>query len=347
MIRSLRWLPFAFAGLSAAIAVSCSSSSNDDTSTGGSAGAGGSAGHDSGAADAPISPHCNGPLPVMTVSRNQQLVAPDWSCLGQSADAGSDAGDPGSDAGDADAGTQNLFELTDFVSGNAIAGVQVDLFFGNTIVGQQPDFSGTTAGAMGGTDGEGPGQFWFPHPTTAQIAYREHETTGKTKALIEFDDAVGAPPKKLGGNGISQSGFNTLALAAVPIPGWTPPTDHGIVAVAARDCAGNDVEGAVAELVDDATGQVIAAGDGNSDLKYVYFNGGGVPDTTCSYTNSQEALIVMINAPANGDGPASGQSITVQWKGRVTESDADPKVFAKRKAEIFQNAVNVFHLAPR
>lgn len=369
MHRFVRWFPVVIAASAAAIAFSCSSSdSSEPAGAGGSAGAAGAggsagtAGSDAGCGTPPtaVVEHCSGPLPVMAVykddgSGTKKPVKPDWSCMGASADAGAeagaDAGDP--DAGDPDAGAaggEALFELRGFSSDDPMGGVQVEVFSNNAILGGGgASFTATTAGPLGDTDaGTTVGQFRFPVPgERTPMAYRALAKQDVTKTLVEFDVESPLPGDKFTGNGISPSVFDTLAISAVKIPLWTPPADLGIVAVAVRDCADDDVEGALVDLVDDATQQPLSACNGARDLRYVYFDTSSLPNANCTYTNHEEPLVVMINAPANGDGPAVGHGYTIRFRGRIDDTDTEPRVFATRPAEVYSGAINVYHLRPR
>ena len=372
MKSALRWLP---TGAAAAAVVAVFACSSPDATPAAPDGGGGDAGHltDGGTGDATplnacdgsayVPTHekadltkCSGPLPVLKVMKGGQLVDPDWSCLGQDSGAGgADAGDSGTDAASGDAGdvdggpppNSNLFDLQAFGSSNSpMANIDVEIFNDNIVFDRAPSFTGTTAGPDGGVNGARMGQFWFPHPVGPRMAYRVKAVPEVTQQMIDFDLAVPAAPGKVSGNGIAPSKFKTLAIAAVPISGWTPPEDLGIVVSPPRDCAGNDLEGAVGQLVDEETCTVVPGGTGKRDVHYVYFGRNELPESACTFSNADSALLVIINAPNNTEGVGKGHKYSLRFLGRMTESATEPVVFARRPLEVFPNSINIVHPLP-
>lgn len=367
MRNSMRWLPVVLAIVGAAAASSCSSSdsaapggeagSGGGAGTGGSGGSGGAddAGDDAAKTDGGDAgcvqpaqksiPHCSGELPVMKVRKSDgaggdTYVNADWSCLGKGP---SDGGVPDLDGG----GGQSTFRLRGFSSGDPMVSVDVDMFWGNAIVDKTVDFSGTTAGPGGDDAGTAAGDLLFPTPGVSKFAYRVKEKANVTRSLVEFDVSTPAVGAGVEGNGIAPSLFNTLAIAAVPIPGWTPPTDLGILALAARDCNGDDVEGAQGEIWDDDANAAVVPCSGKRDPHYVYFDESSLPNTYCTYTNATESLFIVINAPVNSEGANKGHHYSFHWKGLLADGDTQPTVFATKSLEIFPNAINVHQVRPQ
>lgn len=377
-------------GVLSLAAFSCSSGGNKDK--GGTAGAGGTGGSSSCGTQTtsgftgdckPGAPQqcCATDLPVMQVRTNNQLVAPDWSCIGigspkgaggsggSAGSSGSDAGVAGSDAGvggmGSDAGAagsggsagaggsdggpppnMNVFEVENFGADGLVADVDVDLFEGDSVVDKTPFFTGTTKGV----DTPGPaelnyGQLYFPHPSSPILSYHVKAKPGIAKDFVGFGYEVPAPPGKVQGATVSPQLYNQLATFAVTLPGWTPPDDLGIVTAPIRDCNGDDVGGALFKLIDGKTGQEVQPGTCARDPRFIYFDG-STPNTKCQYSDYRQALMLVINAPTNVSGADKGHVYKVQFFGRLRSSDTKPVMFAEKSVEIFPNSVNVYEIKP-
>ncbi len=371
--------------LAAALALgafSCSSGgSKKSNGSGGSGGAGGlsscgptASGFNGSCAPGAPPECCAATIPVMQVRINNALVAPDWSCIGigtpKDAGAGGSGGSAGTDAGaggasGADAGTDagggsagasadggpppnsNVFEVENFGADGLVADVDVDLFSGDGIVGKTPFFSGTTKGpSTPNAPAElNNGQLYFPHPSNPILAYHVKAKVGVAQNFYGFFEVVPPPPGKVSGATVSPSLYQQLATFAVPIPGWTPPTDLGIVTAPIRDCSDDDVGGALFKLIDGATGKEVQSGTCARDPRFIYFDG-STPNTKCQYSDYRQALSLVVNAPTNTDGANKGHVYKIQFFGRLRASDAQPVMFAEKSVEIFPNAVNVYEIKP-
>ncbi|MCC6216777.1 MAG: hypothetical protein IT376_18100 [Polyangiaceae bacterium] len=290
---------------------------------------------------------CGATLPPMVVRKDDQLVAPDWSCIqGGGAGAGGAAGAPG-DAGAGDAGpAQRVFEVEDFGGSSLVADVDVEVFEGVGILGKTPYVTGTTKGpSTPGPTELNNGQLYIPEPTTPYVSYRVAEKPGIAKQFVGIGLQVEPAPAKLSGATVSPSLYNQLATFAVPLPGWTPPTDLGIVTGGLRDCAGDDVGNVIFELIDESTGQPIPSGTGPRDPRLLYFDG-SYPNPKCGYSDYRQSLFLVINAPTNDSGAGAGKKYKVRFLGRFTESDAAPRAFAEQSLEISQNSVTVYYVRP-
>lgn len=377
MSRIAGTLGMAFAGLLALGVFSCSSSNKKASGTGGSGGT------DSGPTCGPTTSGftgtcqagapqqcCAASLPVMQVRINNQLVPPDWSCIGigtpKDAGAGGSGGSAGTDAGaggtsGTDAGTggsagasaeggpppnENIFEVQDFGGSDLVADVDVDLFAGDSIVDQKPFFTGTTKGPSTPGPAElNNGQFYFPHPSSPILSYHVKAKPGVAMDFVGFGYAVPPPPGKVQGATVSPPLYNQLASFAVPIPGWTPPPDLGIVTAPIRDCSENDVGGALFKLIDGATGKEVQAGTCGTDPRFIYFDG-QYPNPKCQYSDFRQALMLVVNAPTNTTGANKGHVYKIQFFGRLRASDTKPVMFAEKSVEIFANSVNVYEIKP-
>jgi hypothetical protein len=341
-------------------AFSCSSDEEKSGSSGGAAGKSG-AGGGSGSPGAchPSAPPqcCSTTLPVMVVrGANNDLVAPDWSCIkgggmggsgggGGSGPTDGGAGEAGGDAGPA--ANQNKFEVEDFISSAGVVDIEVELYEGQSMVDKTPFHTDFTKGLVNHVDDAtlNNGQFWFPHPASPLISYRVKEKPGIAKEFVGFGEEVPAPPGKVGGSTLSPPSYEQLSTFAVPIPGWEPPPDLAIVVGPIRDCAGDDVGGARIKYFDEETGQEMPAGTGERDIRYIYFDS-QYPEPKCSYTDYRQSLWVIANAPANAAGPNKGHKYRVEYWGRLDESQATAVKFAEKSLEIFQNTVNVHQVRP-
>ena len=410
MSRKLGIIGIALASVLALGAFSCSSSNKNknNTSAGGAGGAGGASscgptttGFTGDCKAGAPQQCCAASLPVMTVRKNNQQVAPDWSCIGigsaggggaggsagsggaggsagsggaggsagSAGSTGADAGVGGSDAGTAgsggsDAGTagsggsagassdggpppnQNIFEVENFGSSGLVADVDVDLFEGDSIVDKTPFFSATTKGPSSGGPAElNNGQFYFPHPSSPIISYHVKAKPGTAKDFVGFGYEVPAPPGKVQGATVSPSLYTQLTTFAVPLPGWTPPKDLGIVTAPIRDCNGDDVGGAEFKLIDGTTGKQVQAGSCARDPRFIYFDS-EYPNPKCQFTDYRQALMLVVNAPTNTTGADKGHVYKVQFFGRLRDTDKTPVMFAEKSVEIFPDSVNVYEIKP-
>jgi hypothetical protein len=347
-----------------ASAFSCSSDEKKSASTGGAAGKGGGSGGSAGSTGRchPAAPPqcCSEELPVMFVRKNDQLVAPDWSCItGAGMGGAGGMGPPDGGAGvagatDGGAGTDggpppnhNKFLVEDFISNSGVADIGVELFEGDSIVNQTPFHTDVTKGITNHADDSSlnPGEFWFPHPASATLSYRVKELPGVAKEFVGFGDQVPPPPGRVTGSTLSPASYEQLSTFAVPLVGWEPPPDLAIVVGPIRDCAGDDVGGAQIKYFDEETGQEMPAGVGERDIRYIYFDS-QYPNPKCGYTDYRQSLWVIANAPANAAGPNKGHKYRVEYWGRLNESQTSEVKFAEKSLEIFQNTVNVHQIRP-
>lgn len=289
---------------------------------------------------------CSATLPPMVVRKDDQLVAPDWSCIEGGGGAGGSAGAAG-DAGAGDAGpAQRVFEVEDFGGSSLVADVSVEVFEGVGILGKTPYVTGTTKGpSTPGPTELNNGQLYIPEPASPFVSYRVAEKPGIAKQFVGIGLAVEPAPAKLSGATVSPSLYNQLATFAVPLPGWTPPADLGIVTGGLRDCAGDDVGNVIFELIDESTGQPMASGTGPRDPRLLYFDG-SYPNPKCGYSDYRQSLFLVINAPTNDSGAGAGKKYKVRFLGRFAESDAAPRAFAEQSLEISQNSVTVYYVRP-
>lgn len=381
MTRSLKLFGLALFG-ALAFTASCGGDDGggDDTGTG-ATGGGGTGGSGGGTCNATLGfpgtcktgadeECCATTLPVLRKrDKDDNLIAPDWSCIGIGAamggtggtggttDAGADAaaGAAGAATGGAagtDGGTsQNKFEVTDFSNSNPVADIEVELYEGDSIFGKQPFHTDFTKGTSNHTDDStlNVGQFYFPHPAFSVLSYRVKEKPGTSgaKEFVGFGYDIPAAPGKVEGNTLSPSTYAQLANYVVPIVGWSPPTDLAIITGPIRDCAGDDVGGALIKFFDESTGQEVQPGCGDRDIRYVYFDG-SYPNTKCTFTDYRQSLWVIVNAVSNAPGqPGAGKKYRVEYWGRLKDSDPELGVkFAQKSLEIFANTVNVHNVVP-
>lgn len=372
------------AGSFALAAYACGGDEGGGSSgTGGSAGTGGSGGSDApvcGPSSLGFPGTCKGgapeeccaeTLPVMKKrDKNDQLIAPDWSCItgggtggtggsGTGGAAGSDGGttDGGTtDGGTTDGGTtdggpptdQNLFVVKDFSSDDPVADIEVELFAGETIFGKQPMHKDFTKGTdhHAGEPGLNVGEFWFPHPADKYLSYRVKEKPGVAKEFVGFGYDVPAAPGKVEGATLSPTLYEQLSQFAVPLVGWTPPEDLALITMPIRDCAGDDVGGARIKFFDETAGKEIEPGTCERDTRYIYFDG-QYPNPKCTYSDYRQSLAIVANAPSNAPGqPKAGNKYKVEFWGRLKDSDTDAVKFAEKSVELFANTVNVHQIRP-
>lgn len=271
---------------------------------------------------------CAATLPVMTRAGS---MPPDWSCIG----IGS-----GGSGGSSGVG-ENVFRLVDFVSEQPAGDVEVELYAGDAIIGKTPFYTGFTKGpAHPGPLELAIGELYFANPGSGTLSYRA-KATGAAKETFGFGHVIPAPPGAVMGVAISSSGYVQLAMFAVPLPGWTPPADLGIVIAPIVDCSGNDVGGALAKLVDVATGQEVRPGSCERDVRYLYFDP-TYPNPKCAFTAPENALFLVANAPSS----ASGVALRLELWGRLQAADTAPKKFAERAIDVFPDTINVHLLRP-
>ncbi|MEB2312010.1 MAG: hypothetical protein OZ921_20255 [Sorangiineae bacterium] len=373
MQRPLRLLGLVLVGAMAAGVVACSGGDDDSPKGGtggsGATGGGSSTGGTSGGTCGPVSAEfpgkcalgadslcCDTTLPVLTVTKSGQQVAPDWSCItgagGAGGAAGSGAGGAaGSGAAGAAGGPQRIFVVKDFLTGNAVPDLDVDLYEGDHIYGQTPFASGTTKGPESGGPAElNDGELFFPTPAASVIAYHVHAKPNVAKEFYGFGDRMFAPPRRIEGTTIRPSDYATLATAvanAYPgtTPGWTPPAGYGIVAAPIRDCDDDDLRGARFVLVDGDTGKPLPAGNCDTDARYIYSDA-DVPQPKCTFSHPKQSLGVVINVPPNTDAATAAHKYKLQFWGRISESDAEPVLFMEQEVEVFADAVTVYQLLP-
>lgn len=385
MIRRVKLLGVMVAGTFAALAYACGGddSSGGSGGGGGSGGTGGSTGGSGGATCGPTPlgftgecksnapPECcAAKLPVMQKrDKNDNLIAPDWSCItggggtggsggggtggsGTGGAAGSDGGttDGGTtDGGTTDGGTQdkNVFLVKDFSSDEPVADIEVELFEGESIIGKQPFIKEFTKGVSHpGAPELNVGEFYFPHPASEFLSYRVKEKPGVAKEFVGFGEKVPAAPGKVDGNTLSPTLYEQLANFAVPLVGWTPPEDLAIVTGPIRDCVGDDVGGARIKFFDETAGKELEPGTCERDIRYIYFDG-QYPNPKCGYADYRQSLFVIANAPSNAPGtPKEGNKYRIEFWGRLKDSDTDAVKFAEKSVEIFANTVNVHQIRP-
>jgi hypothetical protein len=306
---------------------------------------------------------CSDTLPVMKRrDKNDNLVDPDWSCIGIGAAGAGGTGMGGTggttdggttDGGTTDGGTtdaagpKNIFQLVDFSNDQPIGDVEVELYEGESIFGKTPFIQATTKGVTTtGDPGLNVGEFYFDHPSSPFISYRVKEKPDVCKAFVGFGYDVPPAPGKVKGNTLTPNLYLELASFAVPIAGWEPPTDLAIVTGPIRDCAGNDVGGARIKFIDEATETEVQPGTCDRDVRYIYFDG-SYPNPKCTYTDWKQSLWLIVNARANEPGtPGEGKKYRVEYWGRLRDSDTASVKFAQKSVEIVQNTVNVHEIRP-
>jgi hypothetical protein len=373
--RSFKLLGVIVAGSLTVGAYACGGGGDDSAGGSGGGGTGGSgatgaSGGQSGVCQPGAPPECCAETrPVMQVRDSSfNLVAPDWSCImggatggagGAAGAAGAASGGAAGAAGAASGGaagaagaagapsTDNIFRLEDFSSNDPKPDIEVELFEGDSLFGATPFLDTFTKGpAHPGPTELNQGEFYFPHPASGVISYHVYAKGADAKEFAGFGYAVPAPPGKVTGNTLSESLFATIAGFAVPIPGWQLPADLAIVTGPIRDCKGDDVGGGTIKYFDDATGQELVPGEGERDVRYIYFDG-EYPNPTCAYTDYRQSLWVVANAPSNAPGtPGAGHKYHVEYWGRLTDANAQPVKFAEKSLEVFAGTVNVHEIHP-
>ena len=328
---------------------------------------------------------CSGPTPVMMYADTLtgDLKFGDWSCYGSDAgflapiialDAGVDAADAGPD-GDVDAGVDAgvdsgvdagagidsggvdggtgsgtdagplpvRFLLEDFIARTPVAGAKVDIYYGNTAQGS-PDFTGVSApltAPPGGPNTAGPGELLFPAPPANTLfAFHVNATTTGNTTLqdVWWFSNVAKPGDKFLGASITQA-TQTFLLSGLGVT-QTPGTMQ--LTVGARDCQYRDVQGAIIEVIDDTTGLALTKGKLPNEPAVAYFGLDSLPDPRCTHTVATPSLYAVANAPTD-------HSLTVRLSGRMSESDATPKVFAQSKIPSVANVIVIdrpFRISP-
>ena len=112
-----------------------------------------------------------------------------------------------------------------------------------------------------------------------------------------------------------------------------------------RDCAEEDVGGALVKYFDEDTNKEIEPGTCDRDVRYIYFDG-QFPNTKCTYTDYRQSLWVVVNAPSNAAGANKGHKYRVEYWGRLQDSDQNPVKFAEKSIEVFANTINVHQVRP-
>jgi hypothetical protein len=329
---------------------------------------------DTGAATTP----CTGAVPVMTALDpvTSAQVEPDWSCYASN-DAGTflvladDAGDDAADAADADvpidAGPDSpapadggpdaardaeadastvphVFKLEDFLSHTDTAGASVDLFYGPSATGA-PDFRATT---------DATGLVTYVPPAGARLlTYRVNPRIDPTndqnslRPLFWYDNVIVKPPAMVVGYSITKKG-TTLILSGI-LGSQQPDPGTATLVSGVRDCQAREVTGALVELIDDATGELVPTGKTAGVMHSSYFYR-TFPNDKCSFTTAnnvdEQAIWGAVNAPVNMPGHTHGY--TVRIRGRRS-TDATPVLLGEKSVELWPDTVTIaraFRLSP-
>ena len=110
-----------------------------------------------------------------------------------------------------------------------------------------------------------------------------------------------------------------------------------------RDCLGRDVGGAVFELIDGETDQPVQVATSGSGPRVAYQQF-ALPNPSCTFTSVGRSDWMMLNAPVNVEGDKVTHRYRLRLKGRMRESDAEPKVFAEREVELFAGSITAVRL---
>ena len=318
---------------------------------------------------------CAGPVPVMTALDpvTSAQVDPDWSCYASNdagtflvladdagddaadADAPVDAGvdaltptDAGADAArdaEADASTSaHVFKLVDFLTHTDTAGASVDFFYGPTAAGA-PDFSGTTDATGLLT--------YVPRSGARLLTYRVNPRTDPTsdqnslRPLFWYDNAIVKPPAMVVGYSITKK-ETTLILSGI-LGSQQPDPGTATLVSGVRDCQAREVTGALVELIDDATGELVPSGKTAGVMHSSYFYK-TFPNDKCSFTTAstvdEQAIWGAVNGPVNMPGHTHGY--TVRIRGR-RKTDATPVVLGEKSVELWPDTVTIaraFRLSP-
>jgi hypothetical protein len=249
---------------------------------------------------------------------------------GPGTDSGTDAGtDAGTDGG---AGGYSV-NVLEFVTRQPTDGIAVQIYAGPSALGT-PFFSGTTSGG-GLLNFSIPNGMAVPQTVTFSSA-----GTGYTPSNLYDTPLIPAPNPTIDYT-ISSSNFSILAAS---ILGSEPlSATKTVIVSAARDCQARDMSGAILELVDAETNTVITTDKSPGGARVVYFNTTGLPDTSCSFTNSSQAIWTVLNAPINVD--SASKTIThkysVRMSGRRSLSDTAPVVLNTVPVELWGSVGNV------
>jgi hypothetical protein len=310
---------------------------------------------------------CEGDSPVlMWQDTSGNLQQPDWSCYAADgafaspptpllADAGdeetvpdatpdvpeaatADATTPDATAPDAAAEsggpTDDTFTLTDFTTHFLVPGATVDIFFGNTLAnGATPDLTGTTSATNAGPAGLA--GFLFPPPPNDVFGYRvrSRATSPGLEAVVQLDNLPPVTGSAFAGNSITTSEFETLLAGVLGTSNTVAGTTT--VVAGARDCSSHELLGATFQLVDDASGQPIPTGPGATEVHEVYFGSDDFPHPECTHTvSSPIALWGAINVPV-------GNTLRLEFWGRMTPSDATPTMIGSRTLELYANDIMI------
>jgi hypothetical protein len=272
------------------------------------------------------------PMPLLTDASDEETVqdaTPDVLEAAAVPDASTPEASPESGGP-----TQDIFQLTDFTTHFLVPGATVDLFYGNTLAnGAMPDLTGTTSSTDAGPTGLA--GFLFPPPPNDVFGYRvrSRTTSPALQEVVQLDNLTPVSGTSFPGNSITSSEFETLVAGVLGTSSTAPGTTT--VVTGARDCSSHELLGATFQLLDDASGQPIPTGPGATDVHEVYFGSDSFPHPECTHTvSSPIALWGAINVPV-------GNTLRLEFWGRMNASDATPTLIGSRTLELYANEIMI------
>jgi hypothetical protein len=227
------------------------------------------------------------------------------------------------------------FQLRGFGSGDAVNDATV-WFFPDNIVRETCD--GTCVELV--TDAMGDGM--VTSPASGWYAYRVFERPGPTAGSRYVDSVqINEPAPATTGGSVEGNAVSASTLNLIPAAfGFTRVPTTAIIAGAVRDCADDNVRGAIIRLYR-ADGCEILNGTEASDPHIAYFDGMENPDNLSLFTQ-----VDGLYASANVTAPATGfETIRVEAWARTTDGGPIERVGCEAVG-IYENGVSIVNIAP-
>lgn len=269
---------------------------------------------------------------LKVLSDMKEDVDADLSCMGKGEmDAGIVIPDGGADGGPAPMigePVKTVFKVLEFGGGGSdiVVGANVDLFYKNTLTMGEPEAKGVT---------DDKGLVTLEVPFGKRFTYRVNPNMN-LRTFVYFDSEY---IRKLSGNyeltAITKSKYDQFALAITGKTGFLTAAGTGIYSARVTDCQDRNIQFAIVELVDAATGTPLPTGPGDTELKDVHYLSDQDLPSTNRYWTSRSGLIAAINVPD----AKSGKKIKAIAKG-IYGGSTEIRKFAEVDLEITAEAVN-------
>jgi hypothetical protein len=252
-------------------------------------------------------------------------VDADLSCMGK---GGPDSGlDPDAGAMSGDMIDQS-FKVLEFGGGGSdiVVGANVDLFYKNTLTMGEPEVKGVT---------DDKGLVTLKVPFNTRFTYRVNPNMN-LRTFVYFDsDQI----KKLGSTyeltAITKSKYDQFALAITGKTGFLTADGTGIYSARVTDCQDRNIQFAIVEIVDAATGTALPTGPGDTDLKPVHYLSDNDLPSVDRYWSSRSGLVAAINVPQT----SASKKLKAVAKG-IYGGSTEIRKFAEVDLEITAAAVN-------